>query len=260
MHEEGVALMSDNIRLEICIDSVQSALAAQAGGASRVELCDNLLVGGTTPSYGMIKQVRQAVTIGVHVLIRPRGGDFCYSSTELAVMLDDIQMAKELGADGIVLGVLLPNGQVDKEKARELIVAARPLRVTWHRAFDLAKDPLQALADIIELNCDYLLTSGQEQSACDGKSLIAALVHQAAGRIVIMPGGGVNETNIRTLRLTTGANEFHSSGRKVLPSPMQWQRPNLSMGAWQESEYELAIVSRKRVAAMLAAAATVGND
>lgn len=252
--------MSTRILLEVCIDSVQSALAAQTGGASRVELCDNLLVGGTTPSYGMIKQVRRAVTIGLHVLIRPRGGDFCYSETELAVMLEDIQMAKELGADGIVLGVLRPDGQIDKEAAGTLIAAARPLRITWHRAFDLAKDPQQALADIIELGCEYLLTSGQEQTAIAGKALIARLAQQAAGQIVIMPGGGVNESNIAELRLATGVNEFHSSGRLALPSLMQWQRPNLYMGAWQKSEYELAFVSSERVAAMLAAATGVGND
>lgn len=252
--------MPDNIRLEICIDSVQSALAAQKGGASRVELCDNLLVGGTTPSYGMIKQVRQAVTIGLHVLIRPRGGDFCYSDAELHVMLEDIAVAKELGADGVVIGVLRTDGHVDTEMAQRLIAAASPMRVTWHRAFDLAKAPDQALEDIIALGCDYLLTSGQQQNAFAGKDLIANLVRQAAGRIVIMPGGGVHESNIGELRQVTGAREFHSSGRQVLPSPMQWRRPHLYMGAWQQSEYELAVVDSKRVVAMLAAARIAGND
>lgn len=252
--------MPDNIRLEICIDSVRSAQAAQAGGASRVELCDNLLVGGTTPSYGMIKQVRQAVTIGLHVLIRPRGGDFCYSEAEVCVMLEDIGIAKELGADGVVIGVLRADGRVDTRAAARLIAAARPMLVTWHRAFDLAKTPEQALEDIVALGCDYLLTSGQEQSAYAGKELIAKLVQQAAERIVIMPGGGVQESNIAELRQTTGASEFHSSGRHTLPSPMQWQRPNVYMGAWQQSEYQLAVVDTKRVAAMLDAVKISGND
>ncbi len=252
--------MQNNIRLEICIDSVHSALAAQAGGASRVELCDNLLVGGTTPSYGMIKQVRQAVTIDLHVLIRPRGGDFCYSDAELDVMLEDIRAAKELGADGVVIGVLRADGYVDTDAARRLIAAARPMHVTWHRAFDLAREPEQTLEAIIALGCDYLLTSGQQQSAYAGKDLIANLVRQAAGRIVIMPGGGVHESNIKELLQVTKAEQFHSSGRQMIPSPMQWKRPNLYMGAWQQSEYELAVVDSKRVRAMLAATKDVGND
>lgn len=246
--------MAEEIRLEICIDSIRSALAAQEGGASRVELCDNLLVGGTTPSYGMIKQVRQAISIGLHVLIRPRGGDFCYSAAEQAIMMEDIKAAKELGANGVVLGVLRPDGHIDTRVAEQLIAAARPLKVTWHRAFDVARDPLQALEDIIALGCDYLLTSGQQQTAWEGKELIARLVEKAAGRIVVMPGGGVRESNIAELRQVTGAREFHSSGRKIIPSVMQWRKPNLYMGAWQQSEYELAVVDKERVQAMLTAA------
>ena len=250
---KGVIVVPNNIHLEICIDSVRSARAAQEGGASRVELCDNLLVGGTTPSYGMIKQVRQATDIDLHVLIRPRGGNFCYSEGELAVMLEDIRMAKELVADGVVIGILNREGRVNTEVARRLILEARPLRITWHRAFDLAREPAQALEDIIALGCDYLLTSGQQQTAFAGKELIAELVRQAAGRITIMPGGGVREENIAELRRVTGACEFHSSGRQVLASPMQWQRTGLYMGAWQQSEYELAFVDPKRVTAMLRA-------
>lgn len=249
-----VMVMLDDIRLEICIDSLSSALAAQDGGACRVELCDNLLVGGTTPSYGMIKQVRQVLTIGLHVLIRPRRGDFYYTTDELAIMREDIRIAKGLGADGVVLGVLQPDGNVDMRIAEQLIGLARPMSVTWHRAFDLTRDPVRALEDIIALGCDYLLTSGQQPTAWEGRELLARLVEQAAGRIVIMPGGGVHEENIGRLRRITGAREFHSSGRHTIPSGMEWQRPNLYMGAWQQSEYELAVVDRRRVAAMLRAA------
>lgn len=245
--------MSKDMHLEICIDSVQSALAAQAGGASRVELCDNLLVGGTTPSYGMLKQVIKAINIGVHVLIRPRGGDFCYTEAEIDVMLADIEIAKELGAAGVVIGALQPDGSIDMQVARRLIAAAGPLIVTWHRSFDLARDPKQALEQIISLGCSYLLTSGQEQSAIAGKALIAALVKQAAGRIVIMPGGGINPDNIAGLRDATGAQEFHSSGRHNLPSRMVWRRPNVYMGEWQKAEYELAVVDGEKVRAMLEA-------
>ncbi len=241
------------IKLEICVDSVRSARAAQAGGASRVELCANLLVGGTTPSYGMLQQVREAIDIDLHVLIRPRGGDFCYSETELAVMLADIAMAKKLGAEGVVLGVLRPDGRVNRVAAKQLIEAARPLKVTWHRAFDLAADPLQTLEDIIALGCDYLLTSGQHPTALAGKELIAQLVRQARGRITIMPGSGVREDNIARIAAATKATEFHSSARCTVPSPMQWRRPNLYMGALPESEYKLSFTDPARVAAMLAA-------
>lgn len=240
-------------RLEICVDSVQSALAAEAGGATRVELCANLLEGGITPSAGMISLVRREASISLHVLIRPRGGDFCYCELEQEVMRRDIQIAKQLGVDGVVLGLLKPDGSVDLDGTRRLLEFARPLKVTFHRAFDLALNPYQALRDIISLGADYLLTSGQQPSAYAGKELIAQLVRQADGQIVIMPGGGVNEANIQELARVTGAKEFHSSARSQFPSRMQFQRKDLFMGAWQNGEHAYSIVDQSRVGKMLQA-------
>lgn len=241
-----------NRQLEICCDSVQSAVAAQAGGASRVELCANLLEGGTTPSHGLLALCREAISIDLHVLIRPRGGDFCYDELELEVMRRDILSAKQIGADGVVLGLLRPDGSVDKRGMQELLVLARPLRVTFHRAFDMASDPLAALEDVISLEADYLLTSGQQATASAGQELIAKLVRQAADRIAIMPGAGVTEENIRELAAATGASDFHSSGRRQLPSRMLFRQNQVTMGAWQSSEFSYAFVDEQRVRRMRA--------
>ena len=187
--------MKAQVQLEVCVDSLESALAAEAGGASRLELCDCLLVGGTTPSAGLLEVVRSRVQIPIHVLIRPRAGDFCYTEADLLVMEKDIALAKSLGADGIVCGVLHPDGTVNKPVMGHLVGLARPLHFTFHRAFDMAIDAHQALEAIISLGIDYLLTSGQEATAHHGQPLLAELVRQAAGRISIMPGGGITEEN-----------------------------------------------------------------
>lgn len=238
--------------LEICCDSVQSAIAAAAGGAQRIELCANLLEGGTTPSSGLLTACRQATSIDLHVLIRPRGGDFCYDETELDVIRRDIAFAKQHGAEGVVLGMLRRDGTVDCDRMRELIALARPLRVTFHRAFDMANNPFTALEDVIALGADYLLTSGQQATAFAGRELIRRLVQQAAGRIAIMPGAGVNEANIQELATITGAREFHSSGRRQLPSRMLFRRSQVTMGAWQAGEFSYAFVDEQRVRQMIA--------
>lgn len=253
MRQRSDASPVARFRLEICIDSARSALAAQAGGAARVELCANLLEGGTTPSAGTISLVRQQINLGLHVLIRPRSGDFCYSQLERETMRRDILTAKQLGADGAVFGLLLPDGSVDRAGTAALIDLARPMKVTFHRAFDLTRDPGQALEEIIALGADYLLTSGQQQSAMAGSDLLADLIRQAGDRIVIMPGGGVNAENIRQLARLTGAVEFHSSGRRPMPSRMQFRRENVFMGAWQQSEFVNSFVDEQKVRRMLSA-------
>ncbi|HET9708635.1 MAG TPA: copper homeostasis protein CutC [Gemmatimonadales bacterium] len=182
--------------LEACVDSVESALSAQAGGADRVELCDNLLEGGTTPSAGVIALCCARLRIPVHVLIRPRGGDFVYSDLELDVMRRDIAVARQHGAQGVVFGILLPDGAIDVPRTGALVAAARPLRVTFHRAFDFTADPDQALDDLIALGVDRLLTSGQAATALDGTGILARLVRRAAGRIAIAAGGGLSEENV----------------------------------------------------------------
>jgi copper homeostasis protein len=206
--------------LEICAASLASALAAQAGGAHRLELCQNLEQGGITPSYGLIRQVRARVSLPVFVLIRPRPGGFMYDANELAIMRDDIIACRELGCAGVVLGTLDATGRVDLTACHELIEVAGPLEITFHRAFDACSDQTQALEDVIALGCQRLLTSGGQATAEAGQAQLAALVAQAAGRIRIMPGAGIAAANVRALAAATGAREFHASAkRRVLPEP-----------------------------------------
>lgn len=195
--------------LEICVDSVESAIAAQEGGADRVELCANLNEDGITPSAGMIEVARQNLTIGLHVLIRPRAGNFCYSDFEIAVMKKDIAVARALGADGVVIGVLHPDGKIALEQTQELVELAYPLSVTFHRAFDVTTEPLKTLETLIALGVDRVLTSGQALIAVEGLGLLKQLVTQADGRIGIMPASGINMQNIRQVVAATGASEIH---------------------------------------------------
>jgi copper homeostasis protein len=203
--------------LEICAASLASAQAAQAGGAHRIELCQNLEQGGITPSYGLIRQVLAQVSLPVFVLIRPRPGGFLYDAGELAIMRDDIAACRELGCAGVVLGVLDTAGRVDLAACRELIELAGNMAITFHRAFDACSDQAQALEDIIALGCQRLLTSGGQASAEAGQNQLAALVAQAAGRIRIMPGAGISAGNVRALAAGTGAREFHASAKRLLP-------------------------------------------
>lgn len=226
------------ITLEICADSVGSCLAASRAGAHRLELCAALPLGGLTPSAGTIRLVREWVELPLHVLIRPRSGDFCYSDEEFAIMRQDILTAWDLGADGVVLGLLLPDGRIDVARTRELIRIAEGMSVTFHRAFDLCADPFQALEELIELGVARLLTSGQKSSAPEGADLIARLVEKAAGRISIMPGAGINEQNIESLIRQTRVSEVHMSLSQRTESQMSFRRPEVNMGGrLPESEY-----------------------
>jgi len=206
--------------LEICAGSGQSAVAAQAGGAHRIELCQHLEQGGTTPSYGTIRHVLARLIIPVFVLIRPRPGNFCYDAEELAIMEADIRQCRTLGCAGVVLGVLNQAGRVDLAAGQRLVAAAGPLPVTFHRAFDACPDQAQALEEIISLGCRRILTAGGQPTAPQGSTQLAALVRQAAGRISIMPGAGVTPAAIRELARHTGAYEFHASAKRLLaPAP-----------------------------------------
>ena len=195
--------------VEVCLAGIEAAVAAQAGGADRIEFCENLAEGGTTPSYGAIALVRQQVSIPFHVMVRPRGGDFYYSDLEFEVMQRDIATAVALQADGIVLGLLTPKRQVDMVRTRILIEAARPLSVTFHRAFDVTADPFAALDDLLTLGVERLLTSGQQATAWEGRNLIKAFVKRANGRIHIMAGSGINVHNASDLIAATGVKEVH---------------------------------------------------
>jgi copper homeostasis protein len=214
--------------LEIAANSVASALAAQEGGAGRVELCTALELGGLTPSHAQIALARERLRIPLYVLIRPRAGDFLYGELECETMLRDIETCASLGCDGVVLGVLDAEGRVDTARCRPLIAAAGKLGVTFHRAFDLGRDPAQALEDIVTLGCERILTSGTQVSATDGNALIRELVEQAGDRIVVMPGAGITAQNIAALATATGAHEFHASAKHQLPSGMHHRRPLLS--------------------------------
>lgn len=204
--------------LEICAGSLASALAAQAGGAHRIELCQHLEQGGITPSYGLIRAVREQLHIPVFVLIRPRPGGFVYSNNELNIMRADIRMCRKLGCDGVVLGVLTPAGQVSRTPCRSLIAAARTMEVTFHRAFDACVNQAEALEEIIRMGCQRVLTSGGQPTAEAGQNQLAALVAQATGRISVMPGAGVSAANIQALAHHTGAHEFHSSAKRLVPA------------------------------------------
>ena len=229
-----------NYKIEICTNSVTSCLEAQKGGAYRVELCAGIPEGGTTPSYGEIAVAREMLTIKLNVIIRPRGGDFLYSDVEHQVMLRDIEMAKELGVDGVVIGCLTADGEIDIERNKELIDAAKGMSITFHRAFDMCKDPFKSLEQIISLGCERILTSGQQPTAIEGVSLLKELVDKAGNRIIIMPGSGVNEDNIATLAKETSAKEFHFSAREPIDSKMIYRNPDLKMGGTVVSIDEFA--------------------
>jgi copper homeostasis protein len=213
--------------LEVAAGCLASALAAQQGGAMRVELCGGLAGGGLTPSFGSIAIAREQLRLPLYVLIRPRGGDFLYDDAAGAAMVRDIEQCVRLGCDGVAIGALDADGNVDMPRCRTLVQAAGALGVTFHRAFDLSRDPRQALEDIIALGCERVLTSGARERAADGADLIAALVRQAGDRLVVMPGGGIDEGNLPALRERTGAREFHASARSVRPSAMRHRHPHI---------------------------------
>lgn len=209
-------------KLEVIGFTIESCLIAQAAGAHRIELCDNPSEGGTTPSYGFIKTARENLSIELYPIIRPRGGDFLYSEIEFELMKADIQICKNLGCDGVVIGMLNSDGTVDKQRCKQLVDIAQPMGVSFHRAFDRTKDPFKALEDIISIGCERILTSGQKSVATDGVALLNELVKQANGRIIIMPGSGVRSDNIETLVKKTNATEFHTSARTYTDSKMEF--------------------------------------
>lgn len=198
-------------------------MAAAHAGADRIELCDSPADGGTTPSFGTLKMTLEKISVPVFPIIRPRGGDFLYTNEEYEVMMQDMQLCRQLNCKGIVLGLLQKDGRIDVQRTTQLVQAADPMEVTFHRAFDRAIHPLQALEDIIATGCKRILTSGQKPNALAGKNLIKQLVAQAGNRIIIMPGGGVRSNNIAELADYTGATELHSSARIQLPSAMEFQ-------------------------------------
>jgi copper homeostasis protein len=239
---------------EVCVDSAEAAVAAQEGGADRVELCSDLLEGGLTPSYGMMVIARERLRIGIMAMVRPRGGDFCYTDTEFAVMREDLQAAKRRGANGVVFGLLNPDGTIDRERTAELIALARPLPVTFHRAFDVSRDPFEALETLIDLGVDRVLTSGQEPSVLEGLDLIVALVKRAAGRIIVMPGGGITERTVGRIAPVCGATELHFASLEPSEGRMAYRNPRVFMGGTlRPPEYAHDVTRPESVAAIIAA-------
>ncbi len=224
--------VKDEIVIEVCATSIMSAIAADKGGAGRIELCDNIHEGGTTPSYGSIKMATEITNLDVCILLRPRGGDFLYTDIEFEVMKQDIRIAKELGAVGIVTGILNSKGSVDLKRMQELIDLARPMQVVFHRAFDLCSDPIFVLNQLMDLGIDRLLTSGQQNKVMDGASLIRELVNISEGRIDIMPGSGINTSNFIELVEKTGARNFHLTGRSPVFSDMQYQKEEVILNSF----------------------------
>lgn len=212
-------------KIEVIAFTLESCGIIQESGAHRIELCDNPAEGGTTPSYGMIKAARKKVTIDLFPIIRPRGGDFLYSEEEFSIMLDDVTLCKRLGCDGVVIGLLNKDGRIDVGRTAQLVEAAYPLEVTFHRAFDRCRDPFDALEQLVQIGCRRVLTSGQQPTAQEGTELIAQLVKAADDRIIIMPGSGVRINNIKELADKTGAREFHSSLRINTKSKMEYIHP-----------------------------------
>lgn len=236
--------------LEICVDSVESAVAAERGGAQRVELCSDLAEGGITPSAGLITLVRRRIAIDLYVMIRPRGGDFYYSDLEMEVMREDIRQARTAGADGIILGLLNAEAEVDVERTRELVELAHPLPVTFHRAIDMTPDPQAALEDVIATGSRRVLTSGGAAKVTRALTAVARMREAAGHRISIMAGGGISPATIQSVAEGTGATEFHASLRTAIPSPVLYQKQGVDMGEIHNREYMRYTVLEENVRAL----------
>jgi copper homeostasis protein len=238
------------MQLEICIDSVESAAAAERGGADRVELCSDLLEGGITPSSGLIAMVRRSIGIGVFVMIRPRGGDFCYTDTEMAIMQEDIRRARDLGADGVVLGILNRDGMVDVARTASLVRLAEPLPVTFHRAIDMTPDPVAAMEAVMETGARRVLTSGGAARVTDGLGIVTRMVAAAGKRLAVMAGSGINPETLASVAKATRASEFHAALRTRFSSPVRYRREGVTMGSIPDREYLRFVVHEDRVRAL----------
>lgn len=244
--------MSDRPIIEICLESVESVIAAQKGGADRVELCSDLFEGGLTPTIGTVKTALKKSNIKINAMIRPRGGDFCYSDEEFEVMKEDVKAFKDTGINGIVFGILTPDGDIDIARSKELIELARPLSVTFHRAFDMTQNPYKSLEDLINLGVDRVLTSGQEATVPEGADLLEELVKLAGDRIIVMPGCGITERNFPKLRDKIKAKEYHIYLPHETMSKMKFHPEHIYMGGLlRQSEFTITHTSSNRVSSVM---------
>lgn len=243
--------------MEVCVESVVSAVNAEKGGAVRIELCANLIDGGTTPSLGLVRRVQCHVTIPIMIMIRPRGGDFCYSEEEFETMKEDIEIFKKESVDGFVLGILNIDGSIDKERCTLLLKLCSPRLVTFHRAFDMTANPFSTLETLISIGFSRVLTSGQGRTAFQGLDLITKLVNQASGRIIVMPGGGISIDNLETILQVSGTTEFHGSASVVKDSDMQYRNESISMGL--SPDYSLKVTDIDTVSRLVNIATRIWN-
>lgn len=233
--------------LECCVDSVESAIAAKKGGADRLELCSALVIGGLSPSQALYRKIREQADIPIRVLLRPRFGDFCYTDYEHEILKEEVRNFRKLGADGIVIGTMKPDGTLNLEQMKELMEEAQGMTVTLHRAFDMCKDPFQTLEEAKRLGIHTILTSGQKNVCTEGMDLLKELVEQAQGKTEILVGGGVDASVLPVLAEKTKAKAFHMSGKVSIESEMQYRKQDVSMGVASVSEYEIWRTSEKRI-------------
>jgi len=239
------------MKIEVCIESVESVIAAEMGGADRVEFCADLFEGGITPSLGAFKVAKKHSPIAMSVIIRPRGGDFCYSDLEFETMKEDIRLFKEAGADSVVFGILTPEGEIDVPRTRELIELARPMEVTFHRAFDMTSHAEKSLETLITLGINRVLTSGLEATVTEGMETLIALIKQAENRIIVMPGCGINERNFAYLKDKIGAKEYHVLLPGTVESNMIYRPEHIYMGGMlRQAEFSITHTDQKRVQAI----------
>jgi len=231
--------------LEICVFNIATAIAAEAAGANRLELCENYTNGGTTPSYGYLKTIREKISIPVFPMIRPRGGDYFHTADEIDIIRKDILLVKELGFEGVVIGLLNQDGSIDKENTARLVELAYPLEVTFHRAFDRCIEPIQALETIVACGCTRLLTSGQQPKVTDGIDVVKSLVDVASDRIIIMPGSGLNSKNVASIIAATGVHEVHTSARIRIPSTSTYKNEKIA------EDYDQDFVDTNEIKAIL---------
>jgi copper homeostasis protein len=243
------------MKIEICVEGIDGLVAAQEAGADRAELCASLLEGGITPSLGVVRESLRVATIPFHVIVRPRGGDFLYSDREFATMLDDVRALRDLGVAGVVIGCLTAEGRIDEARMSALVEAARPMSVTCHRAFDMAKDAEEAVEALVRCGVDRVLTSGQRDTAIEGIDILRRTVAAAGERLVVMVCGALDESNIERVLRETQAPEAHFAAPKVLPSRMAFRNPHVGMGGTAiEREFELTVTDPDAVRRTIAAA------
>ena len=233
--------------LEVCVDSVESAIAAANGGADRIELCSNLLIGGTTPSLSLFNEIKSLIDIPINILVRPRFGDFYYSKYEVRTMVEDIKAFNKSGANGVVIGCLDENGDLDVDKMNRLISAADGIDITLHRAFDVCRNPMQCLETAKYMGINTILTSGQKANCVDGIDLLKDLVSHSDGKIDIMVGSGLNSSNIKEIASYTKATSFHMSGKKEVASPMLYKKDDVPMGLSIASEFARWVTDEEEV-------------